>query len=692
MTATAERIAGVNSRTLPLILITLAASAIFIGPLVRREVFTFRDHSDYFQPLRYETAHHLKRGVLPLWNAYNASGEPWLANPQTGVFYPPSWIFVALPFDLAYMLFLLFHLIVLGWSFFFLLERWVPPSVAMVGAIGAVACGPIVSLLDVSNNLCTIAWLPLVVFCAVERSMPLPRWHVAGDAAVLTLAFLGGEPFFAALGAMLYASILIVAAIRQRRHDLWKRTVAAAVLAFGFSAVQLLPFIELTSRSDRSVGLSRAEIVRDSMHPRDWIRTAIPPQLQSSGYDPALSQHFIPVVYCGIFLVACAVIGLTLLLDPKRRGLVIWSLAILLFSILIASGEHIDLIEALLVAAPVTPFRFPSRLVPIGALAILALATLGWNRVRPARRWVDLIAVLVVLADLLPRSAPLHVSAPFDPHRVPYDRSIGRIAKIVRLPWASDEFRAARVARERTAWISGYLNLYDARFDVSTAAPLASADYTRIHNKAISGGRGDLIRELSIGYVLADRPEMPGHKAVARAGSVIVFESSRIIPMATFWSRARRVASAGEALATLDTPDPLPMAVAGPVPPELARASLVGRPAETLAFDPSHAHVFVRAPSAGIVVLTQQDAPGWSVTVDGAPAPKLLARGLFRAVAVSAGEHRIVWSYRPRSLLIGAVLTVASLFIACAAVFRARRRRESALVDGEPMSMTKLNG
>src|SRR5688572_27650530 len=98
----------------PLVLIALLATTLFLAPFLKLEVFSLRDHFDYFQPLRHFTAEELKEGRLPFWNPYSASGEPWLANPQTGVFYPPAWMFLLLPFATAYMLFLLFHLVLLG--------------------------------------------------------------------------------------------------------------------------------------------------------------------------------------------------------------------------------------------------------------------------------------------------------------------------------------------------------------------------------------------------------------------------------------------------------------------------------------------------------------------------------------------------------------------------------------------------
>jgi uncharacterized membrane protein YfhO len=65
------------------------------------------------------------------------------------------------------------------------------------------------------------------------------------------------------------------------------------------------------------------------------------------------------------------------------------------------------------------------------------------------------------------------------------------------------------------------------------------------------------------------------------------------------------------------------------------------------------------------------------VTVDGVPARSLVIDGIFRGVDVAKGRHEIVWTYRPRSLCIGAATTLATLFAMQIFVFvkRSRRRR-----------------
>src|SRR6185503_4299325 len=115
-------------------------------------------------------------------------------------FYPPAWIFLILPFATAYMLFLLFHLIVLGWGAYLLFARKVEPGAAMFGAVALMLSGPVLSLLDVNNNLAAFAWIPLALWCAAEHA------SIRGGFS-LALVFLAGEPFLAGVAALMYVCI-----------------------------------------------------------------------------------------------------------------------------------------------------------------------------------------------------------------------------------------------------------------------------------------------------------------------------------------------------------------------------------------------------------------------------------------------------------------------------------------------------
>jgi hypothetical protein len=234
----------------------------------------------------------------------------------------------------------------------------------------------------------------------------------------------------------------------------------------------------------------------------------------------------------------------------------------------------------------------------------------------PGTRWQIVIAFLIFV-DLVVQIQPLLVTARFDRHRVPYPPAIGRDGKIVRI----DMMRGF----DRDAWISGYLNLYDRRFDAWTAAPAASQRYASLYQSALAHRDVAALDALSGGYILAP-------------GTVALFE-----PVAALHGAVMH-----------RNPGAFPLAyIRGDI---THRVNAVA----SLAFTPSAVFIEVDAPSDGDVVVTQQAAPGWSVTVDGKAAnPHEVS--LFRAVHVTRGRHAIKWIYRPLSLIIGAVLTVAAL-------------------------------
>src|SRR4051812_33363696 len=440
--------------------IAICVLAVFAPALIRNEVFSLRDHSDYFQPLHWFTGNELRHGRLPLWNAYNASGEPWLANPQTGVFYPPAWLFIVLPFAAAYVIYLALHVLLLGCGAYLLFARLTKPGGgALVAALALTFCGPVISLLDVSNNLATFAWVPLIVWCAVSDV------SAKTCGAILALSFLAGEPFFASIGAVLF---LIV-----RRRG-WIDKLEAAAMAFAISAVQLFPFLGWIANSDRaSGGMTKADILLGSMPLRDWVWLAIPPKM-GRVFDAALGQQFLPIVYAGLLTIVFAIIGIF----AARRRAAGWSMLIIL-AVIVAAGRHLGPIGDIVATLPLTIFRYPARVVPFAVLGICALAVFGCNRAIRSEP-VKLLVALLTFLDLAMRIQPLLATTPFNRERVPYPAAIGRDSKIVRAGVPNN--------RNRDAWILGYLNLYERRFDTWTAAPAIAQRYAEVIRPAIVHG------------------------------------------------------------------------------------------------------------------------------------------------------------------------------------------------------------
>jgi hypothetical protein len=83
----------------------------------------------------------------------------------------------------------------------------------------------------------------------------------------------------------------------------------------------------------------------------------------------------------------------------------------------------------------------------------------------------------------------------------------------------------------------------------------------------------------------------------------------------------------------------------------------------------------------GLLVLNDAHYPGWRARVDGKDVELLRANFLFRAVALDEGRHTVEFVYRPKSLYIGAAISLISLI---AIVYLMRfRRQEDPKIDGE---------
>nr|HID13178.1 hypothetical protein [Anaerolineae bacterium] len=82
-----------------------------------------------------------------------------------------------------------------------------------------------------------------------------------------------------------------------------------------------------------------------------------------------------------------------------------------------------------------------------------------------------------------------------------------------------------------------------------------------------------------------------------------------------------------------------------------------------VSYKPESVEIEVEVAAPGYLVLTDAWYPGWEARVDGEPMPVYRADLLFRAVAVDAGRHRVVFTFRPVSLLIGAAVSLAGLVV-----------------------------
>ena len=67
------------------------------------------------------------------------------------------------------------------------------------------------------------------------------------------------------------------------------------------------------------------------------------------------------------------------------------------------------------------------------------------------------------------------------------------------------------------------------------------------------------------------------------------------------------------------------------------------------------------APSDGYFVVAMPYFPGWTATLDGHPAPVQQIAGVLPAIRVGPGAHQLIYTYTPRSVILGAVSSLVGL-------------------------------
>lgn len=174
-------------------------------------------------------------------------------------------------------------------------------------------------------------------------------------------------------------------------------------------------------------------------------------------------------------------------------------------------------------------------------------------------------------------------------------------------------------------------------------------------------------------------PPRPQFRRIYSGPDASVWQNRDAVPRAYSVSGVQAAASAEDALRQTASPtfDPRKAAVIeGPrsLDRRERRANL--QPATFVRDNPEHVSMVADLDRPGVVVVADRYASGWKVKVDGRDAEPLRANYLYRGVAAPAGRHRIEWTYRPTSVVLGMIVSgLTALVGLVAAAFLWRRRR-----------------
>ncbi|TAK26274.1 MAG: hypothetical protein EPO26_00225 [Chloroflexota bacterium] len=385
-----------------------------------RVLLTF-DALVYFVPLIALRDAALLSGAIPLWNPDHFLGAPFLANPQTGVLYPPNLLTLGLMPPRVYAWQAFGHTLLMALGTFLVARR-----VLGLGALASFASavvfalgGHALSLIGHLNQLQAAAWLPMALWLADRARSPGWSLPTAGLALVLALQFLAGhaqQSYITGIGLGLWLTGRAIAdawildpgnLIRRARR--LARYLAPLIVAFALAglivAPQLLATLEATSQGMRAGGMEYRDVVAFSLPP--WIlpRALLPLYLPA---DQPSSEWVGYLSVTGAILASVAVVG-----GRPRAPILILS-AIVAIAFLLALGQFGPLYPIFAARVPgLSLFRVPARWLVLASFAGALLVGVGLHATRSGVRLRRLgiagaaaFAVTVVAALVYGRLVP----------------------------------------------------------------------------------------------------------------------------------------------------------------------------------------------------------------------------------------------------------------------------------------------
>ncbi len=361
----------------------------------------------YF-PRRVFARQALLEGRLPLWDPGSFCGQPFLANFQSGVFYPVNLLLLPFSAEESMGLYVWFHLLLAGVGMYlFLLSLPLSRRAALVGALLFAVNGALSARTGQSTMLATPAWIPMVLFLT-------GRCLKGGGVALLAAAWgcmiLSGFPPILLWGFALSVAWALWSYLPDRRTAGWKplfRVGAGFLLGFGLAAVQLFPTAEFISYTNR-IRFTYETLLSSAWHPAALIRFILPgyfgspiagedwTHLLSRGNGHYFQSFISTAGYAGVGALLFAMGGA---LSWRRERVVRFFLAAGAAGFLVLLGSPILRLVSFL---PGLGGARVDRVVHIPVIALVVLAAVCVDRTlkgAKVRRW--LVPSTFILAVLL---------------------------------------------------------------------------------------------------------------------------------------------------------------------------------------------------------------------------------------------------------------------------------------------------
>jgi len=666
------------------------------------------------------TKQQLSEGEWPLWNPLQFAGKPLLANYQSTVFYPPRLLHAAMPIALATTLYVLLKLWLCGMMAYGY-GRVIGLSVAASRFLSvAWMMGGYTFTWAYWTPTDVAAWFPLVLI-GVEF---LLRGSLRRGSAALVvgavLMLLAGHPesaFVNGLGAGLYFLIRLIAIRASIGSVSVSSSIAlgAWVVALFICAMQIVPFAEYTNVSNNVAFREGAEEARHAVPTSEWVSFFVPRYFGTNAegnFRGTYNSTFNSMMYPGIAVWFGALLLFGAWRSADRKRIIAW-LSTSLIALVLAFD--VSFVRSLL-GLPVLSSLWQCYFLEYALFGFSVLGAMGleaWS-CRPRKP----TSLLPIVTGVLSFASAILSMLTFDLGVLHSDgqdgyllRQMGIAALVggcsllilyasVRLGNTRNVVSALTLVLVVDLWVAGRGLLPTtprdqhypkteitnrlqelpggARVDVVSATDIRPGLMTPYGIEEHWGYDGILPSRIIAFHAFLGDPEKAGrlsgvtHRLITDEpdaeglpSELRIVENEAVLPRAFTVYDWNVEADSDVLLARLQGDDFDPMQTVlleRPIDTEsLGEDAPSVTPAEIVSRNATNVVVRVTLDTPGVLVLLDAYYPGWSVTVDGERSEIFPVNHAFRGVALAAGEHEVVFSYMPRSFVIGMRLSSVAL-------------------------------
>ncbi len=655
----------------------------------------------FFYPGYTFTLSQLKNFELPLWNPYIFSGNPHLANFQSAVFYPLTWlgswpVLIIIPPFLAF-LFCYLYLKALNLS-------------TTSCLFGAFAFGFSGFMITWSQEAVAVAhsaiWLPLIFYGLEKKSLVV-------TVLAMTMSILAGYlqiTFYIFALAFFYSFY---------RKNLWLFSLSW-LYSLGLSAIQLIPSFEAFRESVRPVVKIEGVFTNFLLSPLQLIKTVAPDITGHPGsYNYfGTGSYNETILYIGLIPLIFAIFGY---LKSKFFAIAAVSAFIL--------TSNLPLVKNLLMGLPLISTFQPSRILVLTTFCLSVLAAYGLNNYSKRIKFIPPILILVLIVSII--YLKLYLILPRD-FLVAFKNTVlpfGFLVTFFVLTFIKSKRLFLVLIFILTIFgqyyfFTKYLNLGEKEFlypnhfvfsylqktqknferFVAMDEPIFGNYATQMQVYSPEGF--DPIFSKRYGQLAAAAKNAPGLQRIeVTLSEPIATNSARVKKLFNLLGVKNVLRYQNNQWQTTLNEDAFPRTflvdnyIVEPDPQkildkiydpnfDLSITVILEEPylgsypvlqddtpqnkAEIVSYEPQKVVITTRSDSSKLLFLSDNYYPGWKAYVDDTETKIYRANFSFRAVSVPAGTHSIKFIYDPLSLKIGAIITLVAI---CFLIFFGIRSR-----------------